>query len=256
MAGTTVVLSQNRVEFQRAANGYQYWSDTTTDGAFTLSGVRPGTYRLSAYTPGVFGELQVDDVAVGAGTTVTLPKRVWEPASHGATLWQIGTPDRTAAEFRHGDAFRSYGWQLQFAEEFPGGVDYLIGHSTERRDWHYVQYKKVGGVEQPDWTVRFDLDSPPPVAATATLTVALAAAQRASLTVTVNGEALPAWTIPAEDSSSVAYRSAASGLYLLRELVFPAEALRQGANAITFRLGSGSDNVLYDAIRLEIRRGS
>ncbi len=246
------MLAENRVEFQRASKGYQYWTDADVGGSFSLAGVRPGTYRLSAYRPGIFGEFQLDDLAVGPSATATLPKLTWTPKTNGVTMWQIGTPDGTAAEFRHGDEFRNYGLQFRHGEDFPEGIDYLVGRSTERRDWNYVQYKKIGSAEQPDWDVRFDLAAAPPAGATATLTVALAAAQRATLSIAVNGSAQPGWSIPSEDSSSVAYRSGASGLYLLHELAFSASLLRAGTNTIVFRLGSGSDNVLYDAIRLEI----
>jgi len=40
-------------------------------------------------------------------------------------------------------------------------------------------------------------------------------------------------------------------LYLLHEFAFSAALLKAGTNTIAFRLGSGSDNVLYDALRLE-----
>ncbi len=33
------------------------------DGTFDVSGVSPGTYRLTAYVPGIYGELVMNDVA-------------------------------------------------------------------------------------------------------------------------------------------------------------------------------------------------
>ncbi len=256
MDGTTVVLADNNTEFQRSV-GYQYWVNANPDGTFRFTGVRPGTYRLSAYKSGAFGELRLDNVIVEIGTTLTLPDQIWTLPNNGTTLWQIGIPDRTAAEFRHGNEYRNYWGTFDFDQDFPGGiVNFIVGQSDPSLDWNYVHWRTFSGVSEPDWNVQFNLDSAPPVGATATLTVALSGYQTtrdAGLAVWFNTLSRRLdWSLPAADSSSVATRSGISGLYLLREFRFPANWLRAGTNTVTFHLAGSLGNVLYDAIRLEV----
>jgi rhamnogalacturonan endolyase len=281
MRGTTVVLSENHLEWQRSAKGYQYWTDAGGDGRFTLRDVRPGTYRLSAYRTGTFGELTLDDVTVGTDQRLRLPTLSWTPATHGRTVWQIGTPNRLSSEFFNGDQARNFYWpqQQRFLDRFPGGaVDYVVGRSTAR-DWAYVQYQEMllpvpvqpaatrAVTRMPDWTVRFSLRDAPAPGATATLTVSLAAMsgsvlaaarQDPNVFVRVNGVTQPAWDIPVADISAVSYRSGGSGLALLHTFTFPASLLRRGDNQVAFNLDGDSTtvayNAVYDAIRLEVAR--
>ena len=97
------VLSDNRANFQYSTRGAQYWASPNRDGAAGLDGVAPGTYRLSSYALGEWGELRRDDVAVTAGHTSFLSLK-FTPENFGAAppIWTIGTPDRSAHEFLHG----------------------------------------------------------------------------------------------------------------------------------------------------------
>jgi hypothetical protein len=52
----------------------------------------------------------------------------------GKPLWQIGTLDRTAKEFRHGDEYRQWGLWMKYPQEFPNDVNFIIGKSRERAD--------------------------------------------------------------------------------------------------------------------------
>jgi len=99
------VLSDSAANFQLSSNGLQYWvNDTTTGGTAPLTGVAPGTYRLSKYVLGQWGELRYDGVVVKAGQTTTLPALTFTPENFStyAPIWTIGTPDRSAHEFLHG----------------------------------------------------------------------------------------------------------------------------------------------------------
>ncbi|HEX8347591.1 MAG TPA: polysaccharide lyase family protein, partial [Actinoplanes sp.] len=174
MTGAVAVLSDNRVDFQRTVLGYQYWTNLNVDGSFALPAVRPGTYRLTVYKPGVWGEFVRDDVTVTAGSPLRIPDAPWTPLSNGRTLWQIGTPDRTSVEFRRGAEFRQWGMQRYYPTDFPTGVVYTVGTSTGV-DWNYVQYQKINGQSTPPWRIRFPLTAAPAAAETATLTIALAA---------------------------------------------------------------------------------
>jgi hypothetical protein len=100
-----VVLSDENKNFQYSGVGYQYWVANNSSGNASLSNVWPGTYRLSAYVLGQWGELRYDGVSVVAGNT-TSPSLVFKPEnfspSGDSAVWTIGTPDRSSHEFLHG----------------------------------------------------------------------------------------------------------------------------------------------------------
>ncbi len=266
-AGTVIVLDSPHTDFQRAvdAGSYQYWTRAGADGAFRLGGVRAGQYRLTAYKPGTFGEYDFDNVQVAAGRASALGTLTWTPPAHGVEIWRIGTPDRTAQEFRHGSEYRYYWGGYDFAKDFPQGVHYVVGQSRADTDWNYTQWGawppfSKTAPHAADWDVQFDLPATRiSSAGAATLTVAIASIMNAHhdahLTVSVNGDS-PAqrfdWTIPADDNSQSAIRSGAAGIYLYHEYAFPAALLHAGTNHITFHLPGTSENLQYDALRLEV----
>ena len=267
MSGSTVVLSDNNTDFTQTWKGYQYWTSPNADGTFSIAGVRPGTYRLSVYRPRYFGDFHVDNITVGTATTDKLPAMLWTPQTFGQQLWQIGEPDRTSSEYMNGTNFRIYGNQLKFPQQFPNGVNFVIGQSHSATDWNYVQYQQLNGVRQPDWKVQFNMASAPKAGSVATLTIALASwsldAPRpptipGSFTVIVNGVKQPAWNFPTDATDAASYRSACSGGYHLNYLQFSASSLlKAGTNTLAFRINDGSttaiNNVEYDALRFEIQ---
>lgn len=97
------VLSDPNTNLQYSANGYQYWAASNSSGDSTLSNVIPGTYRISAYVLGQWGELRDDGISVTAGNT-TKPNLTFKPENFAtySPIWTIGTPDRSAHEFLHG----------------------------------------------------------------------------------------------------------------------------------------------------------
>src|SRR5205823_2085824 len=105
-AGAWVGLAAPHPDWQKQSNAYQYWVHADSKGAFTIPNVRPGQYTLYAFTKGVMDEFRRDAVTVDAGASHDLGALAWAPVRHGRQLWQIGTPDRSAQEFRHGDNFR------------------------------------------------------------------------------------------------------------------------------------------------------
>jgi len=265
MTGAVAMLSDNRTDFQRTVLGYQYWTDTNPDGSFTLPNVRPGTYRLTVYQSGVWGVYVRDDVVVTAGQPLRLADAAWVPVTNGRTLWQIGTPDRSSAEFRRGREFRQWGMERTYPRDFPNGVTYTVGTSTNA-DWNYVQYQLVNGAVAPPWRIRFNLETAPPSGSTATLTIALAAwsldtarpvpAQNTNLTIGVNAGAPMVWPFTPEDARGSLYRSGSSGRVYRREFRFAGSLLRAGMNEITLQINAGIANssnwTAYDAIRLEL----
>jgi hypothetical protein len=100
------VLSDSATNFQVSCNGMQYWADISQSGTATFSGVAPGTYRLSVYVLGQWGEYRQDGIVVTANSTNVVPTITWVPetfaGTNGETVFTIGTPDRSSHEFLHG----------------------------------------------------------------------------------------------------------------------------------------------------------
>jgi rhamnogalacturonan endolyase len=98
----TAVLSEPHVNMQESTQGDQYWGQLSQTGQYTFNNVAPGTYRLTLYQLGQWGETRVDGVTVQAGQ-VNTPNNVTFTAenfnSTAAPIFTIGTPDRTSAEF-------------------------------------------------------------------------------------------------------------------------------------------------------------
>jgi len=171
VAGATVILSDNNTDFQFATAGRQYWSNANPDGTFDVPGVTPGTYRLTAYVPGTYGEMILDDVVIGAGRTAELGRLDWQPPDFGVDIWQIGRFDRTAEEFLHGadDDYRQWGLWQDYPSEFPDGVKFVIGQSDEATDWNYAHWESSAT----DWEIEFEAGAIP-AEKSATLTIATA----------------------------------------------------------------------------------
>jgi hypothetical protein len=98
------VLSDPGKNIQFSGQGAQYWMDISTTGAATFNGVIPGTYRLSVYNLGQWGEVRQENVTVAAGQNTVVPpfQFVKENFGTGAPLFAIGTADRSSHEFLHG----------------------------------------------------------------------------------------------------------------------------------------------------------
>ena len=97
------VLSDPQKNIQFSSQGYQYWADISATGSATFNGVVPGTYRLSVYVLGQWGELRQDGIVVSANATTTVPAVSFVPENFGGeTVFTIGTPDRSGHEFLHG----------------------------------------------------------------------------------------------------------------------------------------------------------
>src|SRR5262249_28971544 len=134
MAGTTVILGDNATPFDQSHVNYQFWSPANPDGSYSIAGVRPGTYRLSAYKPGVLDDFHFDGVPIAA-PTAAIPPQTWSPpvnqVSPGAgstVVMQLGVPDRTAMEFRDGDNYKHYGLFNNEGLDFPAGATFVFGN--------------------------------------------------------------------------------------------------------------------------------
>ena len=102
----TIVLSDPGKSFQESNTGSQYWAQLSSSGTATISNIAPGTYRLSIYQLGQWGETRIDGVQITANQVVFPENVKFTPENFGtaAPIWTIGTPDRSAHEFLNGHA--------------------------------------------------------------------------------------------------------------------------------------------------------
>ena len=258
--GAWVVLAQPGSDWTRQSNGYEFWARTGPDGRFTIRNVIPGRYTLYVSGADQPEQFARDGVEVAARRTTTVNVD-WAPVHHGRIVWQIGTFDRTAAEFRNGDNARQFEMFKRYPADFPEDVTYTIGKSDPAKDWNYAQWALYS--KRPVWTIRFDMaDAPEPGEATLTIGFASAQPARGALTrlqVKVNGKLIE--TIGLPKTGTAGYRgSMQDSQYNLRVLRFDVGLLHAGANEITLghadarpEGGAGPvGQVMYDALRLEI----
>ena len=129
------------VTWPHDGNYYQFWTEGTPDGRFTIANARPGTYTLHAFANGVLGEYAKADITVEAGKPLNLGKLDWQPVRYGKQIWKIGYPDRTGDKFFKGDGANYWlcGWGLRYAGLFPNDITYTIGKSDYHKDWFFQE---------------------------------------------------------------------------------------------------------------------
>ncbi|KAI1210963.1 polysaccharide lyase family 4 protein [Annulohypoxylon truncatum] len=273
------VLAQNGVDFQDNVldtKAYQYWAEINESGHATIPRVKTGTYRLTIYADGIFGQYIQDGVTVRAGKVDTTRVN-WVEESQGVEIFRIGTPDKSSGEYRHGyepdlthprhpEQYRIYWPVYDFVDDFPEGVTFKVGESDVAKDLNYVHWSVFGGYANTlrpeayygdgnvnNWTIVFDLEkSQFYQKQQATFTVQLAGAKTAAgntdvynasepysnlpYTVNVNGKDLAPWIIPYYQSSSCAVRSAVICYNVANKFTFDPALLKEGENKIVLSL--------------------
>ncbi|KAF8860534.1 rhamnogalacturonate lyase, partial [Acephala macrosclerotiorum] len=272
------VLAQNGVDFQDNVldtKAYQYWADIDpSTGDVEIPAVKAGTYRLTVYADGIFGQYIKDDVEVIAGEVQTTHAR-WREENAGTEIWRIGTPDKSSGEYKHGYTpdethplhpaqYRIYWAVYDFPTEFPDGVTFHVGRDDISQDLNYVHWSVFGGYANSlrpkpyydnvnNWTILWDMEkSQFQNKRQATFTVQLAGAKTAAgntdvfnasepfanlpYTVVVNGKELEPWVIPYYHSSSCAVRSAVICYNIANKFTFDPELLVEGTNEIVLHL--------------------
>jgi len=301
------VTSTSTYDFQQWAKPYQFWTKTDANGNFAVSNVIAGAnYTLYAFGPGAPGmfmsqtqtggsppvlfDLPTNQFAltVTGGATTNLGNVYWTPARVGATVFEIGYPDRTSGKFRHGDDWwvgeigpkptaPSPIWSkwLDFPFDFPNGVNYIVGQSRWSTDWNFVQpvvVSSAGAYNNSSSTITFNLATAPTNGATASLYLGLSSDYYTAIIVTINntniGSASDVTGSPNNSFPTTGYSVGYSGSdATIREgnqaaasderINFPATMLHAGANTINIaiRQAGGSyfaDHAMYDYIRLEM----
>jgi rhamnogalacturonan endolyase len=256
--GACIILADPDSPWQQHQSPYLFWSYAGNDGTFTIPKVRPGTYTLYSFVPGVPGEFRRDNIEVRANKQTDLSVLEWTPERHGTLLWQIGTPDRSALEFKNGPTFRQWENFLRYRHDFPNEVNFVIGKSKESTDWHYMQPTQVKGESKPvEWTVQFDLVKPPK--GEAFLTIATCSTRDVTMEVLVNHVKVGVMRYPYADSrdaiDSIGIRAGMYGRYIENVFRFPAANLISGQNNLTLRpVGRVGwlSYITYDFLRLEV----
>ena len=242
------------IDWQTDGKHYQYWTRADADGRFTILHARPGTYMLYAFTDGVLGEFSRAEVRVEENKTTNLGELLWTPVRFGRQLWDIGIPNRSAEEFRHGDHYWQWGLYNLYPVEFPNDVDFIVGKSDYRHDWNYVQPPRLDGNGKhwldTTWHIRFDTDKP--LQGTATLRLSICGVRGGPVEVALNGQSIGSTgELP---DSGVMHRDGIRGTLIERDVKFDAALLKKGENviALTKHVRTWTDGVLYDYLRLEL----
>ncbi|KAI1426184.1 rhamnogalacturonate lyase [Xylaria sp. FL1777] len=273
------VLSENKQDFQLNVfnqSSLQYWADIDpSTGSVEIPMVKAGIYRLTVFADGIFGWFIQDDVTVSTSAASPLDF-TWEPESAGDEVWRIGTPDKSAGEYKHGYVpdtskplqpleYRIYWAKWDFPSDFPDGVVFRVGESSAREDFNYIHWSWFPGYAnylRPEpvydkvnnWTIRFDLSGAQLAGSpTATFTVELAGVKTANgnnkwaalpdepfsnlpFTVAVNGRDVETWVIPSYRSGSCGVRSGVVCQNFGHKFVFSTALLAEGENEFVLSL--------------------
>ncbi len=242
------------IDWQTDGKHYQYWVQADAAGRFTIPNARPGTYTLYAFVDGVLGAFSRTDVQVVAGKTTDLGDLTWTPLRYGKQIWDIGIPDRSAAEFRHGNEYWQWGLYNLYPTDFPNDVDFVIGKSDWHHDWNYCQPPRPAGTgkwQDTTWKIRFNMDAVP--AGTGILRLAICGARGGPVDATLNGQSIG--TTGDLPESGVMHRDGIRSDSLTEiNLKFDAALFKPGENviALTKHVRTWTDGVLYDYVRLEL----
>jgi rhamnogalacturonan endolyase len=272
-AGAEIVVCDNASMdwIWQGAMNYIYSTQADAAGNFTISKIRPGTYSVFAYVPGIMGDYQMNSVSVTAGGTTALGTITWNPPMQAQRLFRVGTPDRSAGEFRFGNLPRQFGLWFHYLDEVgvSGSVNYTVGTSTPANNWYYAQpvvANSSGGYSAPAWNINFTLPATPP--SPATLTLALAGSDGSgAFNVLVNGTDVDPdayhGTYTADDDA-LTRDATVRGQYQVFQFPVASGLLHSGANTVQIRVrktGSGTWSggrpvvpaygIMYDCVQLE-----
>jgi rhamnogalacturonan endolyase len=291
-------------DFQLWGKNYQYWTHTDANGNFSIFNVLAGTnYTLFAFGPGAIGQFQSQtnvpppgvtnvmppvslnlpsqqfSVTVTAGATTNLGNVTWTPTRVGATVWELGVPDRDTTEFRHGDDYwhgdmgNATNWAVNwmpwqnFNSDFPNGVNYTVGQSHWGKDWDYAHGSDrdpvTGNYGTSTWTVSFNLPNAPTNGASASIYFGIAASYAGPVIVKVNGTDVSGnngngFFPPYNDSvtaDQAMIRMGSHGIFGDKRINFSGSLLSNGVNKVTLTMRNGgyfSNMTMYDYVRLEL----
>ncbi|XP_028789131.1 rhamnogalacturonate lyase B-like [Neltuma alba] len=165
--------------WQRESKGYQFWTQADENGYFEIKSVIPGDYNLYAWVPGFIGDYRYNTtITIKRGGVIKLGSLVYRPPRNGPTIWEIGVPDRSAAELYVPDPdpklvnrlyqndarnkFRQYGLWERYTDLYPEkDLVYNVGVDKHDKNWFFAHVARRTGKQtyQPTtWQIKFELD--------------------------------------------------------------------------------------------------
>ncbi|CAL0312952.1 unnamed protein product [Lupinus luteus] len=262
--------------WQRESKGYQFWTRSDSNGFFIIENIVPGVYNLYAWVPGFIGDYKYNtSILITQGGVMNLDKLVYRPPRNGPTLWEIGVPDRSAAEFYVPDPyptlmnklysdqptekFRQYGLWDRYVDLYPNDdLVYIVGVNTFKRDWFFAHVTRNTGnntYEPTTWKIIFEHQHDI-FSGKYTLQLALASAKDVELEVRFNDPSInpPHFTTGQIGGDNAIARHGIHGLYWLFSIDIPSYHFVKGNNTIymrQLRAINPFQGVMYDYIRLE-----
>ena len=254
--------------WQFQSDGYQYWVRAAADGTFIIPNVQtfspyggPATYKLYAYSDGTnqdtgeIGEYSTGPYTFAAGAT-DLGTLTWNvPHRGGQLIWQIGVPDRTAAEFRHGDEFAKPALWWNFTNEFINPLEYNVADNNWSNALNYCH--SVDNVPSTPWKWHLNFNLPVVRPGTYWLNIAYATAASIQVIRVNNDSSIFTTFTPANANpgASTYLRQGIHAKYTVAHVGIPSGNLRVGANTITLdhevHSNHSSANFMYDYLDLE-----
>lgn len=163
--------------WQRECKKYQFWVEADEKGYFSIPNIITAEYNLYAWVPGFIGDYRNSAIInITSSVNIDMGDLVYEPPRDGPTLWEIGYPDRSAAEFFIPDPnpkyvnkflldepnrFRQYGLWDRYTELYPDGdLMYTVGESNYTEDFFFAHVlRKMDNYtyEKTTWTIKFSL---------------------------------------------------------------------------------------------------
>ncbi|GAB4839481.1 hypothetical protein Ancab_029005 [Ancistrocladus abbreviatus] len=260
--------------WQRESKGYQFWTRADAQGYFSINNIRPGNYNLYGWVPDFIGDYRNDDVInITAGSKFDMGDLVYEPPRDGPTIWEIGVPDRSAAEFYVPDPnpkyinrlyvnqerYRQYGLWDRYTDLYPDeDLVYTVNVSDHQKDWFFAQVNRLVNNTYyvgTTWQIKFELDNVI-TSGSYYLRLALASSCQSNLEVRINSpeENPPVLSTGLIGKDNTIARHGIHGLYWLYNVEIDGSKLAQGSNTIFLRQTLGLSpwkGILYDYIRLE-----
>jgi len=262
--------------WQRESKGYQFWTQADKEGNFEIKNVHPGDYNLYAWVPGFIGDYKADTtITIMAGGKVQLGTLRYGPPRQGPTLWEIGIPDRTAAEFyvpnpyatllnslyttTTSDNFRQYGLWERYSDIYRNqDLIYTVDVSDYSKDWFFAHVNRRTNnrtYEATTWQIHFELETVYNNG-NYTLRLALASATGAELQVRFNDATAypPHFSTGVIGGDNAIARHGIHGLYWLYSIDVASNLLQEGKNIIHLRQSRSTSQfqgVMYDYLRLE-----
>ncbi|KAG2409066.1 uncharacterized protein HKW66_Vig0038880 [Vigna angularis] len=242
--------------WQRQSKGYQFWTQAAKLGHFAIANIVPGDYNLYAWIPGVFGDYKYNTtITITPGCIIQLGSLIYNPPRNGPTLWEIGIPDRSAAEFHVPNPypnlinrlyiakplhkFRQYGLWKRYNELYPNeDLTYTVGVSDYSKDWFYAHVpRNIGNnsYHPTVWEIKFHL--PFVMRGIYTLRLALASATRSNLMVRFNNPVArpPHFSTGLIGQDNAIARHGIHGLYWPYSIEVGSNVLVEGSNTIYLR---------------------